>query len=303
MLKSVKVKVPGTSANCGPGFDSIGIACTIYNELELTLNNSGKLIIEIDGEGKNNIPCDERNVVWKSIQYLLRKAEKKYDGGIIKMSNGIPLARGLGSSAAAIVAGLMAANLAIGTPFNKQEVFQMATDIEGHPDNVAPAIFGGITLSIDQDHIAQCLSFMPQKELKLVVAIPSFNLSTKMARRVLPNTVPLQDAVFNVSRTALLVGALCKGEYQHLRNALGDKLHQPYRLGLIPGMEDVFNEALENGALGVALSGAGPCLIAFTNRKMNEIGEAMVNAFKSNGVNAKYVVLDIDSQGVQAKEF
>lgn len=302
MLKSVKIKVPGTSANCGPGFDSIGIACTIYNELELTLNNSGKLTIEIDGEGKNNIPCDERNVVWKSIQYLLRKAEKKYNGGIIKMSNGIPLARGLGSSAAAIVSGLMAANVAIDSPFNKQEIFQMATDIEGHPDNVAPAIFGGITLSIDQDHIAQCLSFMPPKGIKLVVAIPSFNLSTKMARRVLPNMVPLQDAVFNVSRTALLVGALCKGEYQHLRNALGDKLHQPYRLGLIPGMEDVFNKALKNGALGVALSGAGPCLIAFTTEKMNEIGEAMVSAFRSNDVDAKYVILDIDSQGVQATE-
>ena len=299
MLKSVKVRVPGTSANCGPGFDSIGIACTIYNELELTLNNSGKVIIDIDGEGKSNIPCDSRNVVWKAVQYLLKKAGKQYSGGKIKMINGIPLARGLGSSAAAIVSGLAAANAAIGSPFDRQDIFQMATNIEGHPDNVAPAIFGGVTLSIDQDNLAQCLSFMPERKLKLVVTIPSFNLSTKLARKVLPDSIPLQDAVFNVSRTALLVGALCRGEYQHLKNALGDRLHQPYRLSLVPGMAEVFEAALAKGALGAALSGAGPCLIAFAVKDMDEIGKAMVQAFAENHINSRYVVLDIDAEGVQ----
>lgn len=300
LSNTVRVRVPGTTANCGPGFDSIGIACNIYNELELTLCTEETLMIEVIGEGAQSIPCDARNIVWTSIQLLLRKENRQaYKGAQIKMINHIPLARGLGSSAAAIVAGLMAANAAIGSVFTKQEIFQMATELEGHPDNVAPAVFGGVTLSIMDVNKAQCLSFVPEVKLKLVVAVPNFNLSTKAARKVLPETVTMQDAVFNISRTALLVGALCKGDLGHLKNALEDKLHQPYRSGLIPGMQAVLTAANAHGALGSALSGAGPCLIAFATDHMHEIGKAMVEAFKQHEVVAKYLVLDIDTAGVQ----
>lgn len=295
----VKVQVPGTTANCGPGFDSVGIACTVYNELELELKEERGLLIEVYGEGCKNIPCDERNVVFKSMQAVFRKAGYDFSGARLKMMNHVPLSRGLGSSAAAIVAGLAAANAAIGSPFDKQDIFQMATDIEGHPDNVAPAVFGGVTLSILKDGAAETISFQPARELKLVVAVPEFALSTKMARKALPLHVPLKDAVFNVSRTALLVGALCRGEYGHLRNALEDCLHQPYRSKLIPGMEDVFAAANENGAFGAALSGAGPCLIAFADHNMQAIGEAMAAAFAKNGVKASFLILDIDKEGVQ----
>lgn len=300
LSKAVKVRVPGTTANCGPGFDSIGIACNIYNELELTLCVEETITIEVIGEGAHSIPCDARNIVWKSIQFLLKKANRQeYKGARIKMVNHIPLARGLGSSAAAIVAGLTAANAAIGSVFAKQAIFQMATELEGHPDNVAPAVFGGVTLSIMNANRAQCLSFIPEVKLKLVVAVPSFNLSTKAARKVLPETVTMQDAIFNISRTALLVGALCKGDLGHLKNALEDKLHQPYRSELIPGMQAVLMAANEHGALGAALSGAGPCMIAFTTNHMQEIGKAMVAAFKQHEVDARYLVLDIDTVGVQ----
>lgn len=300
LSNTVKVRVPGTTANCGPGFDSIGIACKIYNELELTLCTEEKITIEVIGEGVQSIPCDERNIVWKSIQFLLNRGNRQeYKGAQIKMVNHIPLARGLGSSAAAIVAGLTAANAAIGSVFAKQAIFQMATEIEGHPDNVAPAVFGGVTLSIMNANRAQCLSFIPEVEIKLVVAVPSFNLSTKAARKVLPDTVTMQDAVFNISRTALLVGALCKGDLGHLKNALEDKLHQPYRSELIPGMQAVLMAANAHGALGAALSGAGPCLIAFTTDHMHEIGKAMVDAFKQYEVVAKYLVLEVDTAGVQ----
>lgn len=299
-VNTVRVRVPGTTANCGPGFDSIGIACNIYNELELTLLKEDTVIIEIIGEGKNSIPCDKRNIVWKSIQMLLRKAGQIYHGAHIKMVNNIPLARGLGSSAAAIVSGLMAANIAIGNVFDKQAILQMATEIEGHPDNVAPAIFGGITLSIMKEKQAETLSFMPEGDLKLVVAIPSFNLSTKAARKVLPANISIKDAIFNISRTALLVGSLCKGDLMHLKNALNDKIHQPYREQLIPGMQDVFQAAIQNGALGAVLSGAGPCLIAFTIDHVSEIGEAMVAAFKEHNISSKYLELNIDQQGVRA---
>ena len=217
MSKTVKVRVPGTSANCGPGFDSIGIARSIYNDLELTLSENKELIIEIEGEGSNYIPRDERNIIWLAIKKLLELANSSYNGAHIKMFNNIPLARGLGSSAAAIVSGLMAANAAIGNIFDKNKLLQIATEIEGHPDNVAPALFGGITLSIENENFAKCLTFLPPKPLKLVVAVPEFNLSTKLSRKVLPSNVTLQDAVFNVSRTAFLVGSLMQGNFENLK--------------------------------------------------------------------------------------
>lgn len=296
---TVKVRVPGTTANCGPGFDAIGIACTIYNEIEVTLREEDRLTIEIYGEGRQNIPCDDRNVVWQSMRMLLDKAGASHRGARIKMVNHIPLSRGLGSSAAAIVGGLAAANAAIGDVFDRQAIFEMATAIEGHPDNVAPALFGGVTLSIVKDGRPQCMSFVPDVDLKMVVAVPEFSLSTKAARKALPMHVPLRDAVFNVGRAALLAGALIKGELNHLRYALEDKLHQPYRSDLIPGMRDVFQAANAAGALGTVLSGAGPCLIAFAADRTQEIGKAMTAAFRHRGVLAKYIVLDVDARGAR----
>ena len=227
----------------------------------------------------------------------MQLANAPYKGAHIKMYNNIPLARGLGSSAAAIVSGLMAANAAIGNVFDKNKLLQIATEIECHPDNVAPALFGGITLSIENDGDAKCLSFLPPKPLKLVVAVPEFNLSTKLSRKVLPAKVSLQDAVFNVSRTAFLVGSLMQGNFENLQEALQDKIHQPYRMELIPGMAEVFDSALNNGALGAALSGAGPCLIAFVETNEEKIGQAMVETFNKHKVKSSYLILDIDTKG------
>lgn len=298
--RTIKVLVPGTSANCGPGFDTIGVACTIYNELSLTLRHEPGLRIDITGEGAGNIPCDTRNIVWRSIQYILKKAglTEEYKGAYIRMVNRVPLSRGLGSSAAAIVAGLKAANVLIGNRYSRRELLQMATEIEGHPDNVAPAIFGGFTISVVTGDKTECFSFIPKVPLKLVVAVPDFPLSTRAARNVLPKEVPLKDAVFNVSRAALMIAALCKGNPQFLRNAFDDALHQPYREKLIPGMQDVFKAAREAGALGASMSGAGPCLIAFTTEKSEAVGEAMVKAFQEHEIKAKYLLLDIDPRGV-----
>lgn len=298
--KSIRVRVPGTSANCGPGFDTIGIACTIYNELELKLKQKPGLNIEISGEGAANIPRDARNIVWRSIQHLLRKAhkDKEYLGADIIMKNEVPLSRGLGSSAAAIVAGLKAANILVGNLFSRREILQMATDIEGHPDNVAPAIFGGFTITVMHDRHPECFSFIPKLPLKLVVAVPEFPLSTRMARSVLPEQVPLKDAIFNVSRASLLVASLCRGNTHFLQHAFEDALHQPYRAKLIPGMYDVIKAAKGAGALGASMSGAGPCLIAFTLENAQKVGEAMTGVFKTNDIDARYLLLDIDTRGV-----
>jgi len=295
----VTVRVPGTSANCGPGFDALGVACTIHNEMSLRLKSEPGLDIHIEGEGAGRIPCDERNIVWRSIERLLEMAHCKndYQGAEIWMKNEVPLSRGLGSSAAAIVAGIKAANALLGNRFSRRELLQLATEIEGHPDNVAPAIFGGFTVSIVSNGRPECYTFMPRMRLRLVVAVPDFPLSTRVARSVLPEQVSMQDAVFNIGRTGMLVAALSRGNVGFLRHAFDDKLHQPYRLPLIPGMEDVFTAAKYAGAIGVALSGAGPCLIAFTQKNADGIGRAMVEKFRENHVDARYLILGIDPHG------
>lgn len=301
MSDFVKIRVPGTTANCGPGFDVLGIACSIYNELELKLFEEDKFCIEVYGDGASNIPCDDRNLVWCSIKKLLVKANlaEKYKGAYIKMTNNVPLSRGLGSSATAIVAGLFAANAWLGNIFTKQDIFEMATQIEGHPDNVAPALFGGITVSVKNEDRLEYVSFMPNFALKMVVAIPDFYLPTKKAREALKKEVSLKDAIFNIGHTAMIVAALSQGKVNALKGAFVDKLHQPYRAELIPGMYDVFEIAQKNGALGTTISGAGPTLIAYTVENAEVIGQKMVEAFLNHDIKAKYLVLDIDAQGAK----
>jgi homoserine kinase len=300
MESTITVRVPGTTANCGPGFDTVGIACTIYNDMTLTLSEQPGFSLAVTGEGAGGIPANERNIAYQAVNAVLKKVGVTSPGISITMHNNIPLARGLGSSAAAIVGGLVAANAATGGKLGNDELLAMATVLEGHPDNVAPAIFGGITVSFTVGGVPQTLRFSPPEPLRLVVAIPDFGLSTKAARQVLPKTVPYADAVFNVSRAALLVGALCQGKLDFLRHALEDRLHQPYRAKLIPGMDEVLAAAVENGALGAALSGAGPCLIAFARRQASgAVGGAMVAAFARHGVKAKSLDLDIDGDGAK----
>lgn len=299
MTISVTVRVPGTTANCGPGFDAVGIACSIYNTLTLTLSDKPGFTLTVAGEGSGSIPANDRNIAYQAVNAVLKRTGETYPGVAIQMTNAIPLARGLGSSAAAIVGGLVGANAATGDRLSKMELLAIATAMEGHPDNVAPAILGGVTVSMMAGATPHSLRFVPPVPLRLIVAIPAFGLSTKAARQVLPKTVPLQDAVFNVSRAALLVGALSRGELGYLRWALEDRLHQPYRQKLIPGMPDVLAAAVGAGAIGAALSGAGPCLIAFADgvADADKIGRAMVAAFAAQGVTAAYRDLNIDTEG------
>ena len=302
--RSVRVRVPATSANLGPGFDALGIACTLYNEMTLTLTHEPGLHISARGEGAAYIPGDERNIVWKSIQYLLERAGRvdEFQGARIRMSNRIPLSRGLGSSATAIVAGLTAANALVDSPFSRDDLLQLATDIEGHPDNVAPAIYGGFTVNTVTDGHVECFSFLPRIFLRLVVMVPDFYLSTKSARQVLPSEVPMKDAVFNISHAAMMVAALARGSEKHLDNAFADALHQNYRAPLIPGMFDVFAAAKRAGAYGAALSGAGPCLIAFVpeHRKCTEeVAAAMQEAFRAYEIEARPLHLRLDTKGAR----
>ena len=298
--EAVIVKVPATSANCGPGFDSLGLACTLYNTFTYEVCKDG-LELVIDGEGKDLLSADAGNLAFAAFFKVWTKMTDQEIGLKVHMRNNIPLSRGLGSSSTAIVAGLMAANYMTGSTLTKADLVNLATEMEGHPDNVAPALLGGFTISYMEDKTAHSFSFIPAKKLKLVAVVPSMPLSTSKARAAIPTLVPHCDAVFNASRTALLIGALMSGEYSYLPAALEDKLHQPYRASLIPGMEEAFTAAKAMGAYNAIISGAGSTLMAYAPVTGNpdEIGQAMVAALAAKGMDAIYHVLNIDIEGAK----
>ncbi len=298
------VQVPGTSANCGPGFDCLGLATTIYNYLDLTLLHGNKVVVEAAGEGAENIPRGKRNLTWQAVQRLLQEVGRETDfkGAIIRTRNNVPISRGLGSSSTAIVGGLVAANEILGAPLTRQELLKLATELEGHPDNVAPALLGGFTVSVMDKGAVQTFSFQPRIKLKLIVAVPDFELSTRLARKVLPKNISMKDAIFNVSRASMLIAALVEGREDLLPLAFDDALHQPYRKKLVPGMTEVFEAAKAAGALGAAISGAGSCLIAFTTTRSGleeKISSAMVEEFKAHGVKSKALILNVDKRGAK----
>ena len=298
--EAVIVKVPATSANCGPGFDSLGLACTLYNTFTYEVCKDG-LELVIDGEGKDLLSADAGNLAFAAFFKVWNKMTDQEIGLKVHMRNNIPLSRGLGSSSTAIVAGLMAANYMTGSTLTKADLVNLATEMEGHPDNVAPALLGGFTISYMEDKTAHSFSFIPAKKLKLVAVVPSMPLSTSKARAAIPTLVPHCDAVFNASRTALLIGALMSGEYSYLPAALEDKLHQPYRAPLIPGMEEAFTAAKAMGAYNAIISGAGSTLMAYVpiTGNTDEIGQAMVAALAAKGMDAIYHVLNIDIEGAK----
>lgn len=301
--KTVRVRIPATTANCGPGFDTLGIACSLYNEIQLECPAQQKGIdIQVLGDGAATLPVNSRNLVLRSVQRVFEKAGVELPGIKLKLTNSIPLSRGLGSSSAAIVGGLVAANSLLGSRFSPEEMLSLATEMEGHPDNVAPALYGGFTISVMQDAQVTCLRLPLPPQLKLVVCIPEFRLSTHKARQAIPAMISHKDAVFNVSRAALLVGALTSGNLAFLAQALDDRLHQPYRASLIPGMQEVFDAGKAAGALGVAISGAGPSLMAYTMENGPQIGKAMTEVFERHQISARYLCLDIDYNGAQVVE-
>lgn len=296
--RSVTVTVPATTANLGPGFDCLGLALTLYNRVTFT-DAAATFAIHISGEGADWLPTDESNLVWQAAQRLFETVDKWPAGTQIELENGIPAGSGLGSSAAAVVGGLVAANALVGGGLSRHELLELATEIEGHPDNVAPALFGGLTL-INQTNVGLHLECIPVPALTAVIVLPDFALSTAQARAALPKQVTRQDAIFNVGRMGLLLRALQAGDHDKLRLAMQDRLHQPYRLPLVPGLEDVFAAAYAAGASGVALSGAGPSLIAFAPHDPAPIAAACQHAFTQAGLTSRTWVLAVDVAGVGA---
>jgi len=296
MGRRVAVRVPATTANLGPGFDALGMALKLYNTVELEETGGSGFQIEITGEGEDLLPRDEGNLVARAVDKLFHKVNYSLQGWKVRLENKIPLQRGLGSSASAIVGGLLAANAVAGSPFSQRELLAQAIEIEGHPDNVAAALLGGIVAVAEQDGNYFYTSFTPPKELVIYAVIPNFTLSTKAARSVLPQLVPMKDVVFNLGRVALLISILKEGNWDLLTVALKDRIHQPYRSRLIPGMTEAFEAAEQAGAYGAVLSGAGPTLIAFGPPGL-EIGEAMGRVLRTYGIEAEARKLEPSLRG------
>lgn len=259
----ITVTVPATSANMGPGFDSIGIALNLYNRFSMEECDH----IDISATGGENIPNDESNLVYQCARRVYDICGKPMHGLRLIEDCSIPQTRGLGSSSACTVAGLLGANAMLGGPLHQENIIDLAAAIEGHPDNSTPAILGGFCTSLLEYGKVWSVRVPIADKVDFVAFIPNFELPTEKARNALPNTIPHHDAVFNLSRAALLTGSLVTGNLHNLRVAVGDCLHQPYRFSLIPNGEEVVRSAKGLGALGAFLSGAGPTIIAMVDKE------------------------------------
>lgn len=254
----ITVHVPATSANIGAGFDTLGLALSLGNTAVME-ESDGCEIAALDGQ---TVPTGENNLIYASAKKLYQVCGKPFRGLTIRQNSPIPMARGLGSSSACIVAGLIGANALLKNPCTREDLLTLAAEMEGHPDNVAPALLGGLVASCIEGGKVYSVKKEISPMLTFAVFVPDFELLTEAARAALPAQVPHKDAVYNLSRAALCQAALCEGRLDLLPVVTGDKLHQPYRLPLIAGGEDIFALALQAGADAVCISGAGPSILA-----------------------------------------
>lgn len=294
-MQSVKVKVPATSANLGPGFDSLGIALTLYADFEFELMDEGLIIEGCPEEYKN-----ENNLVYTAFRGLYWRLGKRAPGVKIKIHSDIPPTRGLGSSSAMLTGGVLAANYFLGNPYSKEELLQILTEFEGHPDNVSPCLYGGLTATAVHGEKPYMVSFPVNENIRFCAMIPSFELSTQASRMAIPTVINHKDAVFNVSRIALLLKAFETADEALFSVALNDRLHQPYREHLIDDYKTVRLNALGCGALGLYLSGAGPTLIAvYSDNAFPERVEKLISAIRNEWI---VKPLDVDRQGAVIEE-
>lgn len=291
----IRIRIPATTANLGPGFDTLGAALRLYNEVQVTDGPSRD--IEVVGEGAGTLPTGKSNIVWQAMAMVLGK---KYPFGSlrVRLVNRIPLSSGLGSSAAARLGGLLAAYTVAAKKYSPADVLSIGVRLEGHPDNIVPALAGGVCAAVDGGAISYVRIAPPA--LKAVVCHPAFELPTEKARGVLPRQVPIADAVYNISRTALFVASLAARRYDCLAAAMDDRLHQPYRKKLIPGMGAVCAAARAAGAYGAVLSGAGPSLIALAEPACAPaVGASMQRAWRKLSITSRVFILDFDKHGAR----
>lgn len=288
----IRVRVPATSANLGPGFDSIGIALDLWNEVGLARAPAAQ--IRISGEGAGRLATDPNNLAYRAVQLVADLAG--YSGAFhLALRNRIPPARGLGSSSAAIIGGLFAADQLLNTRLGAKRIASLASDLEGHPDNVTAALLGGLVIACRGETGVNWARLDPPP-WPIVIGVPEQELPTQAARDRLPALVSFADAVANLSRSALFVAAAATGDHQLLREAMKDRLHEPYRRDAVAAYQPVRDAAIAAGAWGVALSGAGPSILAFGPAAA--IAAAMAEAYRGAGIDARVLEMAASGTGV-----
>ena len=294
----IRVRVPATTANLGPGFDGMGLALGLYNEIEA--EPASALEVMIEGEGADLLPRDATNRVVRAAAALFERMGSALPPMRLRCYNRIPLMSGLGSSAAAVVGGLALAQAWMGRFDPPEALLEMATMLEGHPDNVAPALLGGLVL-VARDEEGLITARVPIPPMRVALALPGVAVSTEMARRLLPSHLTLGDVVYQIGHAALLVHAFREGDWGLLGRAMRDRLHEPYRSQLIPGYERAVAAARAAGAAAVCISGSGPALAAFAPEGHEAIAAAMAAAFEEAGVSARTWVVEVDFEGVRVE--
>lgn len=291
----VRIKVPATSANMGPGFDSLGIAVGLYNTIELTETGTGFTVVT--GKEKREVPVNDNNMIYRAITAVFDKVGYNSDGVRISQKSSIPVTRGLGSSSACIIGGMLGANVISGRKLSYNEILDLAASMEGHPDNVTPALYGGFCTSVYDGGKVYYTSTKIILPLKVAVMFPDYPMQTREARKVVPDTFSKKDTVYNISRAAMLVSALSTGKFDLLKIACKDKLHQQYRLSYISGGEDLMNLTYDHGAYATYLSGSGPSLVSFIDSENDSFARNINNYCDNNLVGWKCRVVPIDNVG------
>jgi homoserine kinase len=295
-MNRTSFRIPASTANLGPGFDAMGLALGLY--LRITLEPSNTLQIEVTGTDAEEIPVTTDNLIYQVAKTTAAKRARKLPPFRMLIDNEIPLTRGLGSSASAVIAGITCYEILTGDKLNEQDLFACAWEFEDHPDNLSASLYGGLVTAAATDAgTVWAAKLKIPGDLAAVVVIPTFELPTEKARFVLPQTYSRQDVVYNIQRVALTVAALTTCDRPLIREAMRDRVHQPYREKLIPGLEEILSLECE-GLLGVALSGAGPTVFAFADPgKATEIGQRLVATYGKHGVKAESLLLEIDKTG------
>lgn len=307
----ISVKVPASTSNLGPGFDCIGMALPIYNTItieETVLPGTGiEINVLNDSETSNDLlmdhmPMDENSIIYKAVELLYNSIGQTPSELKITVQSQIPIARGLGSSASVIVGGLLAANELLGHPADEVALLSIATEVEGHPDNVTPSIVGGLVLtSLEDDGSVVYRKLNWPEEWQITVCIPDYELSTEISRSVLPKEVPMQDAIFNAKRLGMLIQAINTKDAELMKMALQDRLHQPYRMKLVPGLDKIMdNLKHEENVLGCVLSGAGPAIIVISQKNNLEKIKSIINdTWEEMNVKVNIMTLPVETQGAQ----
>ena len=310
----VSVKVPASSANIGPGFDCLGMALPLYDiiTIEETVIPGTGIEINIISENEDlediafeNIPKDENSLIYKAVESLYNSIGQEPTELKINIQSDIPVAKGLGSSAAVIVGGLLAANKLLGSPADEAALLAIAAEVEGHPDNIAPAILGGFVLSSrEDDGTISYFKLEWPKEWDITVCIPDYQVATDISRSVLPEEVPMQDAVYNAKHLAMLIQAVNTKDDKLMKLALKDRLHQQYREKLVPGMREIM-EAFEHedGVLGCVLSGAGPAMLVISHKYDVDKIKAMVkDIWEMQNIKAEIKTMSVEPDGASIIE-